>query len=460
MMKNNARIFKRILRYLALFSFFLTPFPVFSLVAQANGYQLPSLLLLILLIEFVGFFAFAIRCILEQLRRIPAFIVSILLVLFGIGFVVGSFFLLNCTLTNPVYTIILSVTVMILYIFAVRIFKRQYDQILTTGWFLFTSGLNLAILIIAKFTAPNFSDEVMLIVFLFAVAVFAVILNQRGIDVVMDRRGHSASQLPPKIRYYNMILVAVVLVVAVILIIFRTPIVAGAKAALTAIGGVLKRFLLWFGGLFVRKASDEPIEEASEAEPEIDISDIGESGDPLISEIAFIILIALIVLFSIRPVYRKIRSVVSFLVVKFKAWLHRERVFGARKSEENEYYTDTDEMLDRDGSVSEDLSPSRAMRQWKRDVKNFQKMPDSEEKLRCGYRLAVRGLELHGEKIDSGMTQLDILEKARERLSGSAFETATWCYDALVFGGYEDDLKFDSMEESLTQIRSLPVAKK
>ena len=460
MMKNNARLFKTVLRYAALFCFFLTPFPIFSIVVQDNVLSVSYFFYAILLLEIVGFFGFALRNLLEHFKKLPAFLITILLILFAIALVSGAFYLFFGALSlNLVYVVILDAALLVLYIFTLKMFDRAYDNILTRGWFLFSAGLNVLILLVAHFTVANFTIEPMLIVFLFCVAVFAVILNQRAIDVVMDRRGHSASQLPPRIRYYNMILVAVVLAIAILLIVFRTPVVNGAKAAFSAIGGVLLRFLRWFGGLFVREQQAGE-EEISAPEMEEDIAEIGEPGDPMVSRIAFIILVSLIVLFSIRPVYRKIRVLVSKLVLLLKQWIHRERVFAKHRTDENEYYTDTEETIDHDGRILDDLSPAKALRNWKKELKSFLKMPDSKEKLIYGYKLASRGLELHGCKIDPGNTQLDVLSKARSSLKGDAFEAATWCYNALVFGGYEDDLKFPQMEESLTQIRALPAVKK
>lgn len=460
MMKQNARVFKVILRFSALFCFFLSPFPVFSLIVQKVKLPAVYYLYSVLMLELCGFFGFGLRALLESMRRIRSFLISILLVLFGIVFSFGACLAFASLGIHPVYIVILTVTVGILYIFSVRMISHAYDEILTRNWFLFSSGFNIFCLLVAHFTVAEFSAEPMLIVYICCVALFAVILNQRGIDVVMDRRGHSASQLPPKIRYYNMILVGIILTIALLLIIFRTPVVNGAKAAFSAVGGVVLKFLGWFGGLFALEKQPEVELDSVPSDIDEDFTAIGESGDPLVSRIAVIVILALIVLISIRPVYRKLRSLVSRIVLAIKKWLHRERIFRGRSFDENEYYTDTNETVEHDGKAIQDLSPSRALRAWKREIKSFQKMPNSKEKLTIGYHLACRGLELHGYKIEPGDTQLDILKKARERLSGEAFETATWCYDALVFGGYEDDLKLKEMEQSLLGIRALPAAKK
>ena len=165
MMKQNARVFKVILRFSALFCFFLSPFPVFSLIVQKVKLPAVYYLYSVLMLELCGFFGFGLRALLESMRRIRSFLISILLVLFGIVFSFGACLAFASLGIHPVYIVILTVTVGILYIFSVRMISHAYDEILTRNWFLFSSGFNIFCLLVSRFVLtilyPQFVDEAM-----------------------------------------------------------------------------------------------------------------------------------------------------------------------------------------------------------------------------------------------------------------------------------------------------------
>ena len=130
------------------------------------------------------------------------------------------------------------------------------------------------------------------------------------------------------------------------------------------------------------------------------------------------------------------------------------RGLGARErfgEEENEYYTDVEQVL---GEQMREKASITELRAWKKQLRAYQKMPDSREKYLKGFALSALGLQLHGAPVKPSDTPLEILEKAKKFLSHEGYRVAVESCNALAFGAREHTPAWPELQTALETLRT------
>lgn len=461
-MKKQVSFLKISLKYLALTALFLTVFPLTSFLASLTRLNNNAVLVLSITSVLSGYFGFALRNVLERIKKLkPYQITTIYIVSALIPIILTYIIALN--IGGNIIACILSFGISLgVYIVGLIHYNDAYYEMLSSSW-ITTAGLMNSLTILASFLLKKpVSVTSFVVVFGVSVCICAFASNQKGIDYMMERRGHSMDHLPPKIRYYNLALVSAVLIAAALFFIFKSDFAAFAYEMLEAIKygfiWILKLLVSFFG--FLKGDTGKP--EKVETPENDDGAFIDESvaGNPLVSKILVILIIITILVLAIKPLGRLVKKLFVFVVKSFRSWLSKTKTSNFIRMEKTEYYTDHEESLDKSSKRKTVLGVKKEIRLWKSDLKKFTKMPETKEKMLFGYKLAVRGLVLNGYEIAPSDTQLDILKKAQKNLSGKAFEVATYCYNELVFGDFDaSDLKLSEMDETLKAIKAFPVLK-
>lgn len=461
-MKKQVSFLKLFLKYAALISLFLTAFPFIAFLSSLKQLHSSALLWLTVASVLSGFFGFSLRNFLEETKKLKAYQIS-LFILLGAVLPIACAYILSGKFSADIVAKILACAVFIgVYIVGLIVFNDEYYKILTPNWVITAGLINMLTIVISKLFKLSLNISSFVIIFIISISICAFAANQKSIDYMMERRGHSMAHLPPKIRYYNLLLVLSVLSLAVLFFIFKEEFTVFAYKTLDLLKngflGILRFLVAFFNKL--KGADTGHGNGQTETNEDGDFIDTSESGNPIISAIVFGIIVATIIIFSVKPLYRKAEALFKALASIIRNWIQKSRRTKFIRSEKNEYYTDTEEALGGASKRPVFLGLNKEYRIWKNELKKFSKMAESKEKMILGYRLAVKGLSLHGYEISVSDTQLDILKKAKSRLSGKAFEVATYCYNELVFGLLDTDLKLFEMDETLKAIKAFPTPKK
>jgi len=119
--------------------------------------------------------------------------------------------------------------------------------------------------------------------------------------------------------------------------------------------------------------------------------------------------------------------------------------------EENEYYTGVEQIL---GDRAQVKASATELRAWKKQLRAYQKMPDSREKYLTGFALSAQGLLLHGAQVKPSDTPLEILEKAKNILSQEGYRVAVESCNALAFGAREEEPAWPQLHTALETLRT------
>lgn len=268
-------------------------------------------------------------------------------------------------------------------------------------------------------------------------AVYLLLHNQANIDSLTASRHYSFKFLPKRIRIYNIILVVIILLLI-------AGLFALAYLNMPDLSDALRRFKEWVASLF--SGVPPPVERPPEIIAENNMGDVlsqlddtegggipwlGDFIKVLFTGVAIIGTAAVIffnrssIAWALRQLWQQLCELIAGLFQHVPSLrLHRE---------ETADYTDYDQSVSMEKAESS-RAPSR-LRQWKREVKRYQRMADSPEKYRRGYGLAVEGLSLCGAPVSEADTPLEIAGKASAFFEQDGFPEATEFFDLLQYGG-------------------------
>ena len=289
------------------------------------------------------------------------------------------------------------------------------------------------------------------VVLLFFLCIYVITKSQGTLDSLMDRRGHKMSAFPQNVRYYNFILVCVLLLGLGAVFLFRRqigglldPLVGGLMFGLQCVGAVIL-WLRWPFEVFRKKGlsfSKGDIPEFSLPGTKEDISHL----------IAFVLILAVVLLIVYN--WKHIVSVFR----RFGKWVRSlsQKLFWSRAAKKEARvgagdYIDEEINLLQDEEL--DTSFVSGWKAWRRSYRLFRKMEDSEKKLRFGFQLLVEWLHLKGVPVQSSDTPLEILEKSENMIAGASTKVVTDGYNGIRYGDRDADL--ESMRRLVEMLKRL-----
>lgn len=271
--------------------------------------------------------------------------------------------------------------------------------------------------------------------------------NQNGIDFLMRRGQYKMTNLPPKIRRYNLRLMSLVAVLLGAVLLLREPLLNLLKVVKDFAYQAFRKLIQLLFAHDSKWGTD-----FYESEVQTDNSGRGflERSSGQLGWLWNTIAI-LIVLFFLYYFRREILSWLESMLRSISRWLKKRRkgtrqVRRRRKLEENPYYSDDETFLE---STAEDSFPSEPLniRRWKRDYRHYQRMSPGEPRLQSGYRLILRWLLLKGAKLTDSQTANEIFQKNHVSYQFEHFETVTQDYNQTQYKGHvsqEQQLRFDN----------------
>lgn len=284
-------------------------------------------------------------------------------------------------------------------------------------------------------------------------AAFGLSRNQGNLDFLMARRGHDFASLPARIRYYNVRLLAVLLVILCAAAIFIRPITSGCLALLEIIknllGGLIGLLLSIFSSSGGQSEAQQP---QSTPTPTPILEGTSWAGWQILT---FLIVLAAVVvlLFNLKKILIALLRVFRNLLERLAALFSREQ-FGGRYDGESEYYVDEDVALKPEVSGDNLLSERQKRRLWRKQKRRFQRMEDSPEKLLLGYELAVQAMKMKPPKfsLKNSDTPLEIAEKAAKSLRSPGIFRITDDYNANAYGGAERTSALPQLRQMLDEL--------
>lgn len=323
------------------------------------------------------------------------------------------------------------------WILGVRSQGKPYHDIFSRPAFsayIIISFISFCIYSYQHFHAPSVSFPPLpfIIPLLFATAAYGAGLNQGNLDLMMERRGHDFSQLPPKIRRYNIRLLCMIFAAICLLLILQQPILYGMQI----FGEGLRNILVWLVHLLTMQESAEPESETPESvnQSPQGLPEAGE-GSPWWNLLGILFLIA--ILFVIIQNRRVIANAIWEFLKKIQSSLLRlfsHSQQSSIKTKESEYYVDEDTLLSPSQEKQKRQSAKQKLRIWKREKRKFAKMPVGSEKLRFGYGLAIQGMELMNFSLLPCDTPLEIEKKYQSLLHQANLSQITPEYNGIRYG--------------------------
>lgn len=122
------------------------------------------------------------------------------------------------------------------FVLGCRAYPKRYNNVIPSAVIPVSAGTSAGSMALLYMSDREYSVQMYTAAFLIILSVYAFAKNQGHIDMLMDRRRHSASNLPAKIRGYNLFLTAVILLCGILLLTLRKHIAAALAS--------LARFLL------------------------------------------------------------------------------------------------------------------------------------------------------------------------------------------------------------------------
>jgi hypothetical protein len=100
---------------------------------------------------------------------------------------------------------------------------------------------------------------------------------------------------------------------------------------------------------------------------------------------------------------------------------------------DNEYYYDKEEYIN-PKEIRTQINEKKRLKEWSKSCKRFNKMVNSSEKVRFGYKLIIEGLNLSGFEILKSDTTNEILDKTRGFIETESYALATEEYNCIRYG--------------------------
>ena len=336
-------------------------------------------------------------------------------------------------------------------------YYRTYNDIVSVNvvrTLIIASIAAFFILRASGFAVPYAGELSVLTVYLFFV--YWLAKNQRNIDFMMERRQHDLKHLPPRIRFYNVYLLLVFFVIALLALLLRGPVMElfrmGAK--------LFQRMLLNCVPTESGGTESTVVEDATPTPTPDGFSDVPPNYDWLWNTLGILLLVAMVVVFG-PMAWRSLKAFLRDLSRKVLSAIRRRHRKAGDRTGESDEYSDAEETLS--GEEKTALSrqtDSGRLRMWKKEVRRYRHMPPGEEKYREGYRLVLEGMALKNLPVQPSDTPLEATEKIRQRLATvPQMESATLCYDEIRYALHPADTdtgRLDSILRVLETMKPLP----
>lgn len=362
----------------------------------------------------------------EKRRWMCDFLAILLGVLpFAAGLTVGKWWF-----SLPSYTEILAGLYLFFpWILGIRAQGKEYHSILDRS--LFTAFLveGVASVVLYAFNHEVFPLFSFVLCLLMLAAAYGISRNQGNLDFLMERRGHSFSHLPARIRYYNIRLLGMILAGTAIFFLLCFPISFLAQEFFDLIRQLIeslpkdeKPYYYENGVLYAPVSTPSP--EMPESE-----------GSPWWNLLSILIIAVLLVLLirNGKKILRVVLNAFQRFLLAIRRMMTRGQ-FADPQKVESEYYVDQDIVVEDTPLAEEDLTEKQQLRRWKRQYRQFRRMPEGCDKLRFGYGLAIAGMKLKNFPLSPGDTPLEILDKTASVLQNSHLTCTTPIYNQVRYG--------------------------
>ena len=336
---------------------------------------------------------------------------------------------------------------------------KAYDQVLHRNFYLAYLVFSFCALAVYLFHQTAFPTVPYVVCLLLMASGYGLSLNQGNLDRLMERRGHSFSQLPERIRRYNVRLLALVLVGILILALFAGPLAQVGWGLLELAWRGISLFFGWLSSFFA--TSSEPGEETDT--PMSPLLDESASG---IWNVSVFLLGILVLVLAVILITKGGRALLRRLGRALLEWLRRllhwleSLLFRKSKADpekiESEYFVDEDvRIAPALAEQPKDLTRRQRLRQWKKARRQFRQMPDGPEKFRFGYGLALEGAKLRGLPVSPGDTPLELSQKLSPALGESFANPVTPAYNRVRYGEKSEELPLGELQSLLEKLEKL-----
>lgn len=310
------------------------------------------------------------------------------------------------------------------WILGIRAQGKEYHSILDRPLFTVFLVEGVSSVVLYVFNHEPFPLFSFVLCLLILSAAYGVSRNQGNLDFLMERRGHSFSHLPARIRYYNIRLLAVILAGMAVFFLLCFPIASLVQSFFELIRQLIASIpkgesYYENGVLYAPVATPAP-------EGEIPAG----SSSPWWNILTILIIAGLLVLLirNGKKILRAILDAFQRFLLAIRRVMTRHQ-FADPNKVESEYYVDEDIVVEEAPLAEEDLTEKQRLRRWKRQYRQFRRMPEGSEKLRLGYGLAIAGMKLKNFPLSPGDTPLEVLDKTASVLQNSHLTYTTPVYN-------------------------------
>ena len=359
-----------------------------------------------------------------------------ILMIVGMVAVLGVFALINFALTADFFISLIAVG--ITYFFIWRKAPKSYAEILDKK--MLTAYCIISVIVVIAFWGMKVTYNRMILVWglFYMAACYALSQDQSNIDFMMERRKHNLEHLPDKVRGRSLKLTIIVIVIGFFCVLLAPQIGWLFSQFLTAIKIIILGILRFIWNLIPNSTGSEETEEAASS----DMGDMGgmggsDEGSPLWDYIMWPLIIvgACWLIYTYRDdIMRSLMTFWRMIRTKVKGALFSSpRRAGIMADGEGEYEDEVVEISIQEARENRDPAGFK-FRQWKKSVKLWRAQPDSSEKYRSGYKLALEWLQWKKVPLQASDTPLDVLEKAKSILSENEWKSVTDWYNLIRYG--------------------------
>ena len=383
---------------------------------------------------------------------------------YGLGAFLAAGALAAALLTgrNTALGICLLPGVFLYWILGARLREKPYSLMYRQQDLIIQAVLHLLVLLLLILCDLPCRAEALVISLLTVAFCYGAGANQGNLDFLMERRGHDLSHLPPKIRRYNLKLLAVLYAVVVVLLLLRDVLAYALKQLFIGVIWLIAFIGQLIAGLF---AGHETVVPEGGGGGFSDPPAASGGGESLLSQILSVLigLAVLGVLIWLCPkAFRILRGKVRTLWRAILRFFRRRSRPGATQAENQGEYTDTETDLLRSTETASMAPPAprRALRQFKADVRAFDRLPDGPIKEREGYRLLIKGMQLKRIPVAPGDTPRETAAQAVRLLhtQDPDWQANADTYSRVRYEGLQtpDTLPVTRLLHQLLQMKPLP----
>lgn len=307
--------------------------------------------------------------------------------------------------------------------------ERRYGDILTNVYFCVLVGADAICLILAHFLKLRTGGTALAVCLLIAAGVSALARNQSGIDFLMERRKHSLSHLPARMRWYSLALTGGGFALVALGFLLRGQIAGALRWCLAVLKKGVSLLLQW---LLRDSGGEEVPEEPALPDPDDMTPDMppAENGSIFWTVFGYLVLAAGIVLliYYRRQIFAALRALCRKIAGLLRQLIFRKGGRAAALDSSGDYRDDVEDLPREPAPESVKKRRPYDYRRWKRDYRAYRAMADGPEKAREGYRLAMLYLLLARAPLSPADTPEEILTKAGSRLPPELFRQVTEFY--------------------------------